>query len=93
MQTWRTYRLRDVWWLNFEQLTALGEHFDDMFVCNGDEIYIPKKPNVVIVEGSVYNPTAITYKPGAQAGWYLKQAGEPTEMANERAVFVVRADG
>jgi protein involved in polysaccharide export with SLBB domain len=65
----------------------------DIFVRNGDEVYIPKKPNVVIVDGSVYNPTAITYKPGKSAGWYLKQAGGPTDMANKKAIFVVRADG
>lgn len=65
----------------------------DIYVRNGDQIYIPKKPNIVIVDGSVYNPTAITYKPGKNAGWYLKQAGGPTDMANKRAVFVVRADG
>jgi protein involved in polysaccharide export with SLBB domain len=65
----------------------------DIYARNGDEIYIPKKPNIVIVDGSVYNPTAITYKPGKSAGWYLKQAGGPTEMANKRAIFVIRADG
>ncbi|MFZ0762119.1 MAG: SLBB domain-containing protein [Candidatus Sulfotelmatobacter sp.] len=65
----------------------------DIYVRNGDEIFIPKKPNTVIVDGSVYNPTAITYRPGKSAGWYLRQAGGPTEMANKRAVFVVRADG
>ncbi len=65
----------------------------DIQVRAGDTIYIPKKPNIVIVNGSVYNPTAITYKPGRNAGWYLEQAGGPTELANKKAVFVVRADG
>jgi len=65
----------------------------DIQVRDGDSVYIPKRPNIVIVDGSVYNPTAITYKPGRSAGWYLRQAGGPTEMANKKAVFVVRADG
>jgi protein involved in polysaccharide export with SLBB domain len=65
----------------------------DIQVRDGDSIFIPKHPNIVIVNGSVYNPTAITYKPGRNAGWYLKQAGGPTGMANKKAVFVVRADG
>src|SRR5579863_2898648 len=65
----------------------------DVQVRAGDEIYIPKKPNIVIVDGSVYNPTAITFKPGRNAEWYLQQAGGPTQMANKKAVFVVRADG
>ncbi|HET8826859.1 MAG TPA: SLBB domain-containing protein [Terriglobales bacterium] len=65
----------------------------DIQVRAGDAVYIPKKPNFVMVDGSVYNPTAVTYKPGKDAGWYLKQAGGPTNTANKRAVFVIRADG
>jgi protein involved in polysaccharide export with SLBB domain len=65
----------------------------DIQVRAGDSIYIPKKPNTVIVDGSVYNPTAITYKPGRSANWYLRQAGGPTATANKKATFVIRADG
>jgi protein involved in polysaccharide export with SLBB domain len=65
----------------------------DIQVRAGDVIYIPKKPTFVMVDGSVYNPTAITYKPGKSAGWYLSQAGGPTAMANKKAIFVIRADG
>jgi len=65
----------------------------DIQVRAGDTIHIPKRPNVVLVDGSVYNPTAITFKPGKSGGWYLKQAGGPTQMANRRGTFVVRADG
>lgn len=65
----------------------------DIQVRAGDMIYIPKRPNFVMVDGSVYNPTAVTYKPGKDAGWYLKQAGGPTNTANKKAAFVIRADG
>jgi protein involved in polysaccharide export with SLBB domain len=46
-----------------------------------------------MINGQVYNPTAITYRPGKNAGWYLRQAGGPTQMADKKAVFVVRGDG
>jgi len=65
----------------------------DIQVRDGDTIYIPKKPGIVLVDGSVYNPTAITYKPGKNAGWYLGQAGGATNTADRKATFVVRADG
>jgi protein involved in polysaccharide export with SLBB domain len=65
----------------------------DIQVRAGDTIYIPKRPSMVLVDGSVYNSTGVTYKPGKSAGWYLKQAGGPTEMANKKGVFVIRADG
>jgi len=65
----------------------------DIQVRAGDTLFVPKKPNVVLVDGSVYNPTAITYKPGKSAGWFLKQAGGPTNVAEKKAIFVIRADG
>jgi protein involved in polysaccharide export with SLBB domain len=65
----------------------------DVQVRAGDSIYIPKKPSTVIVDGSVYNPTAISYKSGRNAGWYLRQAGGPNNMANKKGIFVIRADG
>jgi protein involved in polysaccharide export with SLBB domain len=46
-----------------------------------------------MVNGSVFNPTAVTYKSGKSAGWYLHQAGGPTNMANKKSIFVIRADG
>jgi protein involved in polysaccharide export with SLBB domain len=65
----------------------------DIQVRSGDAIYVPKRSGIVLVDGSVYNPTGITYKPGKNAGWYLKQAGGPTAMADKKGIFVVRADG
>lgn len=59
----------------------------------GDTLFVPKKPNFVMVSGQVYNPAAITYAPGRNAGWYLRRAGGATELANKKNVFVVRADG
>ncbi len=65
----------------------------DVQVRAGDTIYVPKRPSVVLVDGAVYNPTGITFKPGKSAGWYLSQAGGPTGTANKKGVFVIRADG
>ena len=65
----------------------------DIEVRAGDVIYIPKKPSLVMVDGAVYNPTAVSFKPGRSAGWYLRQAGGPSNMANKKAIFVIRADG
>jgi protein involved in polysaccharide export with SLBB domain len=65
----------------------------DIEVRNGDTVFIPKKPNLVMVDGSVYHPTAVTFKPGKSVRWYLSQAGGPTNAANKKDMFVIRADG
>ncbi len=40
----------------------------DIPVRSGDIIYIPRKPNLVMIDGAVYNPTAISYRPVAAQG-------------------------
>jgi protein involved in polysaccharide export with SLBB domain len=46
-----------------------------------------------MVTGQVFNPTAVGYRPGKSAKWYLSQSGGPTQLANKKAIFVIRADG
>lgn len=59
----------------------------------GDVLAIPKRPNFVMVSGQVYNATAISYLAGRDADWYLRQAGGPTQSANKKGIFILRADG
>ena len=65
----------------------------DLALRDGDTLLIPKKANVVSVNGQVYNPTAIGAEPGRSAKWYLSQAGGLTPLADKKGVFVLRADG
>jgi protein involved in polysaccharide export with SLBB domain len=65
----------------------------DVALRDGDTLVIPKKANVVMVNGQVFNPTAILAQPGRSAKWYLSQAGGLTQIANKKGVFVIRADG
>lgn len=66
---------------------------DDVELRDDDSILIPKRPDFVLVTGQVYNTNAITYVPGRDAGWYLNQAGGATNLANKKAIFIIRADG
>jgi protein involved in polysaccharide export with SLBB domain len=59
----------------------------------GDTILIPKLPTFVLVTGQVYNGSALSFSPGKSAGWYLDQAGGPTNLADKGNIFVIRADG
>lgn len=66
---------------------------NDIEVHDGDVLLIPKKPAQVMVTGQVYNACAIGYRPNKSASWYLSQAGGPTQLANKKETFVIRADG
>jgi protein involved in polysaccharide export with SLBB domain len=65
----------------------------DIDVRAGDTLIIPKRPDYVMVTGQVFNPAAVSYRPGKSAKWYLSQSGGPTTTANKKAIFVIRADG
>lgn len=66
---------------------------DDLELRRGDTIFIPKRPQFVVVAGQVYNSNAITFRPHHNAAWYLRQAGGPTDQGNLKRVFVIRANG
>jgi protein involved in polysaccharide export with SLBB domain len=65
----------------------------DIPVRNGDVLIVPKSPNYVTVTGQVFNPTSVANVAGRSAKWYLSQAGGLTQLADKKAVFVIRADG
>ncbi len=66
---------------------------NDVVVQKDDMLIIPKRPSSVMVTGQVYNATAVSYRPGKSAKWYLGQSGGPTALANKKGIFVVKADG
>ena len=65
----------------------------DVPVRDGDVLLIPKQADYVAVTGQVFNPTAIGFRSGRSAKWYLAQAGGLTQLADKKAAFVIRADG
>jgi polysaccharide export outer membrane protein len=65
----------------------------DVEVRAGDMLIVPKKPSYVMVTGQVFNPTAVSFRSGKSANWYLSQGGGPSPTANKKAIFVIRADG
>jgi len=74
-------------------LRAWRNTSSDVMVRDGDVLVVPKKADYITVNGQVFNPTAVSYRPGRSAKWYLSQAGGMTQLANKKAVFVIRADG
>ena len=66
---------------------------DDIELRAGDNLDIPKRPGFVLIVGQVYNSNAIIYAPHKNAGWYLSRAGGVTQLANKKAIFILRANG
>jgi protein involved in polysaccharide export with SLBB domain len=75
------------------QITSWENTGNDIELRAGDVLVIPKKPSFILISGQVYNSTALTYTPGKNAGWYLRQAGGPTDLANKKEIYVIQANG
>jgi hypothetical protein len=65
----------------------------DVALRDGDILVVPKKTGYVLVSGQVFNATAVSYRSGKSAKWYLGQAGGLTQIADKKGIFVIRADG
>lgn len=65
----------------------------DIALRAGDTLSIPKRPEFVLIGGQVYNPTAVTFTPGHDAGWYLEKGGGATRYGDRKRAYVLRADG
>jgi protein involved in polysaccharide export with SLBB domain len=66
----------------------------DVILEDGDSLAVPERPQTVAVVGQVYNPTSLLWEPdNRRAGYYLQRTGGPTPDAEEKRMYVVRADG
>ena len=65
----------------------------DVVMRDGDVLLIPSRTGYVMVNGQVFHPTAVSFRSGKSANWYLSQAGGLTPLADKKAAFVLRADG
>jgi protein involved in polysaccharide export with SLBB domain len=65
----------------------------DVTLTDGDRLYIPPTTQEVMVTGEVFNPTSHLYKRGLDRHQYVKMSGGATRKADERNIYVIRADG
>lgn len=74
-------------------LETNSDGLDDITLLEGDIINIPKKRNVVKVNGEVMFPTEVVFKEGASFDYYIGKAGGFTESARKRKIFVLSSNG
>lgn len=65
----------------------------DVVLQPGDRLYMPKRPNFVVVIGDVLNPGAMQFISGNNADTYIRQAGGLQYSADEDRIFVVYPNG
>jgi polysaccharide export outer membrane protein len=79
--------------LDMKPESATAADIPDLPLEDGDAFYIPSRLSTVQVAGAVYNANAFRHQPSKRLVAYLNDAGGATREADQKRIFVIRADG
>lgn len=69
------------------------DNLEKIYLEEGDRVVIPKRSNVVIIQGEVNIPNAISYKTNYQIKDYIKVCGGFGDRANREKVLLLKGNG
>jgi protein involved in polysaccharide export with SLBB domain len=79
--------------IELELLDRMKKSDFNLTLKDGDHLYIPKRPDQVLIVGQVSNTIAMLYRRGYALDNYLDDAGGLTRMGDESEIYVVKANG
>lgn len=65
----------------------------DLYLEDGDILFLPAKSTLITIAGEVMFPTAVTWRSGASIKDYIEIAGGYTRTADTKRVLIRRANG
>jgi len=65
----------------------------DVILKDGDELIVPKRTQEVTVIGEVPNTTSHLWQPNQSLEYYVDQSGGATKQADDKAIYIIRANG
>jgi len=74
-------------------MMASLEDAEQVYVQDGDVLYIPRLSNLVTVHGEVQYPNTQLFRRGEEVEDYIDRAGGFTRNANEKELILVKANG
>lgn len=69
------------------------DNLDKIYLENGDRVIIPKRSNIVVIQGEVNIPNAIAYRENYEINDYIKVCGGYGDRANREKVLLLKANG
>jgi polysaccharide export outer membrane protein len=79
--------------IDLDRVMAGTDAADDILLRNGDTLRVPRQSQEVTVIGEVQNATSHLFDASLSRDDYLRLSGGPTQKADERRIYVVRANG
>jgi len=74
-------------------IVSKKDNLNNIVLEQGDRIFIPRKTNIVVVQGEVGIPSALTYQSGYAISDYVKACGDYSESANTDKILLIKANG
>ena len=65
----------------------------DIYLENGDEIFVPVRMNTVSIMGSVLNPVTVPYRANFSINQYIAEAGGFKDYGDKSKVYVLKPNG
>ena len=79
--------------VNFDYLTLKSDVSSNIYLQDGDEIYVPRRPESLYIVGEVLNSTTLKYNPKNNVEDYIRMAGGLNDQADKDRMFVIYPDG
>lgn len=79
--------------LDFEKILTEPKSVANLFLKDGDRLYIPKQEQTVAISGQVQTQTLVAFQPKYSVKDYIIQAGGFTDSAYVKQTYVIYANG
>lgn len=89
-EIYKSYELISV---NISKILSDASSAENLILEDGDILTVDKNSNLVKISGDVYYPTIVPYKEGKRAKYYVKQAGNITQVGRKSGTIVIYPDG
>jgi protein involved in polysaccharide export with SLBB domain len=81
-------QVADLTWLSLKT-----DPYKNFRVQDGDEIFVPERPNSVSVLGEVLNPSTLRYEPSYSLSDYLSLSGGLSNQADRERILIIFPNG
>ncbi|WP_031526294.1 SLBB domain-containing protein [Dyadobacter crusticola] len=89
----RFYRNRELVALDLKAIVEKPNIPANLLLVDGDTLYIPKKSEMIRIQGGVYNPSVVNFDRSFNFKEYISQAGGYTERARKNRTYVSYPNG
>jgi protein involved in polysaccharide export with SLBB domain len=78
---------------DFRRILTNTSAEENLLLNDGDTLFIPRRSEVITIEGGVLNPSSVSYKAGYEFDDYVSEAGGFTDNARKSKAYIIYPNG